>query len=394
MPGKARQKPGREQEILLGLVELHLVTGKPIGSKTLQTHGFQEISSATIRNYFMKLEKKGFLHQRHISGGRVPTLNAYKFYANCHLKDHHLSEEDRKMLKRELRSETKEIVRYLHHSTETLSQLARGAAFLSSPRFDQDFIVNLKLINIDSQRSLCVMVTSFGLVYTEILHTPEKLSLLATQRIESYFHFRLTGLDRPDLSVEEEALGDQLYHEILLRHIVFQSSFSVEDTYQTGFSRLLQYPEFQEAAALAASLAAFERKSLIHGLLEECIRAKALKCWIGDELEKSNSSTSIIAIPYSVHEKPVGAIGVLVPVRAPYPKLFSLLRTFSDEVGHTLTVNLHKYHITYQEPMAKQISDQTHQSSSCRISYHGLALRRSSSDQAAKKEKDKKERFS
>jgi len=67
--GKKNKKATREHKVLLGLVELYLKTGKPIGSNTLKEHGFEDLSSATIRNYFAKLEEQGFLKQPHSSGG-------------------------------------------------------------------------------------------------------------------------------------------------------------------------------------------------------------------------------------------------------------------------------------------------------------------------------------
>lgn len=55
------KKQEKENHILLGLVELYIKTGKPIGSNTLKESGFDHLSSATIRNYFFKLEEQGFL---------------------------------------------------------------------------------------------------------------------------------------------------------------------------------------------------------------------------------------------------------------------------------------------------------------------------------------------
>ncbi len=49
---KKPAKDQREKGVLLGLVELYLDTGKPIGSNTLRENGFDYLSSATIRNKF------------------------------------------------------------------------------------------------------------------------------------------------------------------------------------------------------------------------------------------------------------------------------------------------------------------------------------------------------
>src|SRR5690606_1177444 len=80
---KKLPKADREHAVLLGLVELYLKLHKPIGSQTLQENGFESLSSATIRNYFSKMEEAGYLKQPHTSGGRVPTQKAFQLYAEA-----------------------------------------------------------------------------------------------------------------------------------------------------------------------------------------------------------------------------------------------------------------------------------------------------------------------
>ena len=225
MASKRNQREERENAVLIGLVELYLLTGKPIGSNTLKENGFDHISAATIRNYFAKLETQGFLKQQHSSGGRIPTAEAYKFYAKHSLDSTEIDPTDLQLLKKELSQDTREIAGYLQNASELLSNLTQSAIFLSSPRFDQDLITDVKLMNIDAKRCLCLMITDFGLVHSEILYTPKKLSNFCLKRIETYFHFRMTGLDRPKLSKQEEDIAAQFYNEILLRYIVDYSNF-------------------------------------------------------------------------------------------------------------------------------------------------------------------------
>lgn len=358
MTTKRRPRTDREKTVLLGLVELYLLTRKPIGSNTLKDHGFDKISSATIRNYFAKLEKDGYLKQQHSSGGRIPTSAAYKIYAAHHLSTRQIDPKEIEMIKKELDRDTREIAGYLQNASEFLSNLTQGAIFLSSPRFDQDLIIDLKLIGIDSKRCLIIIVTDFGLIHTEIVYTPKKLSSFSLKRIESYFHFRLTGLDRPKLSPQEEEIATSFYNEILMRHIVGYSNFSAEDIYKTGFSKLIQFPEFRDATVLATGLSIFENTTYMRSLLGECTRDSDLKVWIGEDLKHPAASTaqsSIIAVPYFIHGKPVGAIALLGPIRMPYPKLFGLLREFSRILSEVLTRNLYKYKITYRQPITELV---------------------------------------
>lgn len=361
MAPKRKQKEEREKEVLLGVVELYLLTGKPIGSNTLKENGFDHISSATIRNYFAKLETQGFLRQQHTSGGRIPTARAYKLYAEHHVNASDVSPKDLELLKKELNQDTKEIARYLQHASELLSKMTHGAVFLSSPRFDQDLILSVKLVAIDEKRYLCVLITDFGLVHTEILYAPKKLSSFALKRIESYFHFRMTGLDRPKLSSLEEEIASQFYNEILFRHIVDHSNFSQEDIYKTGFSNLLHFPEFRDATVLATGLSLFEDTMYMRSLLQECLDQGELRFWIGNDLGPQASHTSIIAVPYFIHGKAVGAVALLGPNRMPYPKMFGLMRAFSAILSEMLTRNLYKYKITYRQPRTQEIGLQKDQ---------------------------------
>ena len=79
---KKSGKTDRERKVLIGLVEHYIQTGKPVGSNVLKDVGFDDLSSATIRNYFAHLEEEGYLAQQHSSGGRIPTDQAFKLYAN------------------------------------------------------------------------------------------------------------------------------------------------------------------------------------------------------------------------------------------------------------------------------------------------------------------------
>ncbi len=358
MAPKRKQRQDREQAVLLGLIDLYLLTRSPIGSNTLREHGFSHISSATIRNYFVQLEKQDFLHQQHSSGGRIPTPKAYAFYADHHFDAQTVDQDTLALLKRELDRDTREVAAYLEKAAHLLSDLTQGAALISSPRFDQDFITAIKLLAIDHERYLCALTTSFGLVRTEILYLPKKLSHFALNRIEDYFRFRLTGLDCPELSAEEELLATQWYNELLLRYIVNYAHFSTQDLYKTGFSKLLHCPEFRDASVLATGLSLFENSAYMHKMLGECLQKATLQYWIDHDLELAQTAaaqTSVIAYPYKIHNKHVGALAILKPIASSYPKLFGIMRAFSRFLSEALTRNLYKYKLRYRQPSMQHI---------------------------------------
>ncbi len=359
-----REKPAKDQRerlLLLGLVELYLETGKPIGSNTLRENGFEALSSATIRNYFSKLEDLGYLKQQHSSGGRVPTPLAYKLYADTYIQAGSSPNFNKEGLKKTLFTETRQITKYLSSAAEIIAESTKCAVFLSAPRFDQDFVLDIKLVRIDNSRCLCILITDFGLVHTESLYTDKKLSNFSIKRIETYLHWRLTGMNKPEISAEEEFLGSKFYTEIMLRHIVNYTHFSAEDIYKTGFSKLLNYPDFNDASALANGLSLFENPTTLRLILNECSLKNELCCWIGDDLHKlapNTSACSVIAVPYRIHQSNVGAIAILGPNRIPYKELFNILQTAQEYISETLTKSLYKFKISYRSPETSSLSNQ------------------------------------
>lgn len=350
---KRSSKHDRVYQVLFGLINYYLKTGKPVGSNTLKEAGFDTLSSATIRNYFAQLEQEGFLIQQHSSGGRIPTHAAYRLYAKENA-DVEIAPATAQIFSELRQQDTREIAAYLQHAAETLSALTNCAVFLSAPRFDHDYIVGLKLMVIDQSRCLCVIITDFGLVQTELINLDRKLSAFAVKRMEAYFHWRLTGHDKPEnFDREEEAIAQKIYNELMIRYIVNYSNFIDTELYRTGFSKLLIYPDFHDASVLANSLSLFENAQSMRQLSKECCKLNQLKFWIGDDLATHTQSTpncAVIAIPYHINQSSVGVVGLLGPVRLPYPEIFGMIRNFAASISEALTRNIYKFKITFRQP--------------------------------------------
>jgi len=348
---KKPDKDRREQLLLFGLVDLYLETGCPVSSNSLKEQGFETLSSATIRNDLAKLEQQGYLVQQHSSGGRIPTSLAYKHYAAHYLNRDALPEKEADVLAQGLNRETREVARYLQSAAEAVSAASGCAVFLSSPRFDHDFVLDVKLISLDETRALCVILTDFGEVHTSILHLGKRTSNQTLKKIEAYFHARLMNLKLPSLSSCDQPLADRLYNEVMLRHLANASHFTLEEIYKTGFSKLVQAGDISDTATLASSLSLFENTSYLRSLLKECGKLKQMRCWIADDLRApSFTPCSVVAAPYAIHQTYVGAIGILGPHRLPYRKIFAILKYAAAEMGKSLTKSLYKFQITFRQP--------------------------------------------
>lgn len=356
---KLSQKQERERDVLFGVVETFIATGRPVGSNTLKENGFEYLSSATIRNYFSKLEEEGYLSQQHSSGGRIPSEKAFHLYAK-EFSDKGVVEDSTLTQIEKLQTyETKEIPLLIRKTLEELSLLTDSPAFISSPKFDQDFIADFKILPLDSKRTLIALLTDFGSIQTEILYTEQKISSFSAKRIESYLNFRLSGQNKPDLiSPEEEELANRFYSEVIVRFFVGYTNFSSEEIHCTGFSKMLRYPELREASSLADALSLFENTTSLRHILRDTGAHKELKFWIGEDLLSFGSKSkdiAVIAIPYFINAQEIGAFGILGPIRLPYRKIFGILKAMSHALSRAITQNLYKFQITYRPPERFQL---------------------------------------
>src|SRR5881296_3333297 len=82
--GPMQEKPidARAEEILKRVIVNYILTGEPVGSRTIAKLSREGLSPASVRNVMADLEETGFLAQPHTSAGRVPTDKAYRFYVN------------------------------------------------------------------------------------------------------------------------------------------------------------------------------------------------------------------------------------------------------------------------------------------------------------------------
>ncbi len=353
-PTRKLPKTDREQAVLLGVVELYLTLNKPIGSQTLQENGFKSLSTATIRNYFGKMESQGYLKQQHTSGGRLPTGKAFRFYADHFLHQGVIENSQEKTLQAALSKEAKEITALISRAAEALSEETKCAVFISTPRFDQDFIHDVRLLMLESDKILSVLITDFGLIRTETIYLDQGVTTPFLRSVEEYFLWRMNKGEKPFFQSEAESkLSQRIYNEVMVRHMVGYANFPAEDILRTGLSRLLSHQEFNDAAALARSLSLLEDQTQMRALLRECCKQNQLLSWIGDELcpyVPPESECSVVSIPYKIGENSVGAVAILGPMRLPYRNIFGLLQAFSQRLSHRLTESSYKFKITFRQP--------------------------------------------
>lgn len=108
----------RQEKILNAIVKEYVKNSQPVSSKILARK--LGLSSATLRNEMMELEKSGHLSKPHTSAGRIPTEKAYRLFIK--------SMEDKKVSV-PVKISKKPSEDLFKEMTKTLAEMSGGLAF-------------------------------------------------------------------------------------------------------------------------------------------------------------------------------------------------------------------------------------------------------------------------
>ncbi|NTW30628.1 MAG: hypothetical protein HGA33_05085 [Candidatus Moranbacteria bacterium] len=118
----------RQKQVLAAIVEEYSKTAVPVGSQLLlEQYGF-EVSSATLRNDMLALEKAGLLYQPHTSAGRIPTDKGYRFFVEEIMPDESLSLTEQRAMQKELLTLRAKHTRLGRSTAKLLSALSGNLA--------------------------------------------------------------------------------------------------------------------------------------------------------------------------------------------------------------------------------------------------------------------------
>jgi transcriptional regulator of heat shock response len=118
----------RQEKILSAVIEKYTQSAIPVGSQILAGEYDFNVSTATLRNDMMALEKEGYLYQPHISAGRIPTDKGYRYFVEEVMKDKELSKDEQQKMQREFLKLKAQNIRLTRTTAKLLSHLSGNFA--------------------------------------------------------------------------------------------------------------------------------------------------------------------------------------------------------------------------------------------------------------------------
>ncbi len=341
----------RGQIILSAIISEHLVSGEPVGSKVVAERFAHSAgwSSATIRNVMSELEDGGFVEQPHTSAGRIPTDKGYRFYVDNLLGVLSLSDDDLKMINRELGLSEFDISEKPDHlmerTSQLLSALSNNVGIVISPNLANDYLQHIQFVNLSDKRILVVMVSAPNIVHNKIIRLEETFSQEDLDRTSRYLNVEFAGKSLSMIRAEilrrmheEKALFDKMLQTamILCSQSIESEKDTIGDIYVDGTSNILSKPDFSNFSKLRELLRTIEEKSRLMQILNECLgRDLSAKGNVQIVIGSENSSSSLqnctlITAPYRIGKgDTIGTLSVLGPTRIEYARMISIVSYIS-----------------------------------------------------------------
>jgi heat-inducible transcriptional repressor len=364
------KKHKRRLEALRELVEEYFKNFSPVSSEQICRNLGKAVSPATVRNTLAELDELEWTAQPHSSSGRVPLWKAYRTYVDMlrksdfHDRDYERDFEDGLS---EFEMSYLDIAPALQSMASIISDISLCCGVVLSPRFENDFIRQVKLLPLDNSRVLVVLISDFGLVKTEIMQLNRKIGIFSQRRIEDYLNERLhSGSGRQEFPMalyddEEKAVGEEVYSEIVLKYLINLQPEKSGEVFVEGIGKIFNHAELQAPNAAKSVLSFFENRSVIVALMREAVKSRKILVRIGDELNISsegNLGFCIIAAPYELNSMNIGAVGLIGPMRMNYRKLIPLISQAAEFLTRRFSISFRKPRIPFDRDIPFKVISQ------------------------------------
>lgn len=332
----------RKIKILNSIIQTYLITGEPVGSRTISKYMDLNLSSATIRNEMSDLEDLGYIVQPHTSAGRIPSDKGYRFYVDNLMKEK-IAEVDE--MKDVLIEKADKLDHLLKNVAKLLAVNTNYATMISAPQYKRNKLKFIQLSRVEENQLLVVVMLEGNLIKNRLIEVDERVSEDEVAKLNILINTFLQGLNLQEINMEliqrmkvqAEGYGQIIGHIIDAIAVVIQEEDDLE-IYTSGATNLLKYPELGDREKASELLYTMEEKKALSELIvdqedsgEE--NKNPIQIYIGSESPVSTmKDCSIVTATYELEEGVQGTIGIIGPKRMDYKKVVGNLQTMMNQL--------------------------------------------------------------
>jgi heat-inducible transcriptional repressor len=330
----------RRRKILNIIVAEYIATAMPVASDLILRKYNLGVSSATIRNDMVFLEKEEYISRPHTSAGGVPLDKAYRHYVESIAKDIELSQEDQYQIRSSFNKVEEEIERWLKLAAAMMARLVSNAALVTFPKAGQYQLKHLELVSLHEFLALLIVVFSEAVLKQQLLTFQEPVTQDKLNMITNKLNSQYAGLTSNQISSRQlkTTTEEQRITNAVLDIMTAEDEMEYHAAYFEGLRLMLEQPEFVRKDSMLRIMRLVEAKDWLKPVLRQQGENERIQVVIGGEShDESLKDLSIVLSHYGVPQKVRGTIGIIGPTRMDYHKAISTVNYMSDFLSYLLT---------------------------------------------------------
>jgi heat-inducible transcriptional repressor len=327
----------RRREILRRVVEEHVATGQPVGSKVLVERAGMRVSSSTVRSELAELEALGLLTHPHTSAGRIPTESGYRVYAEELVGAIEGRPEPPGV---DVATVRQELEAALRNTTETLSQATRLLALVSAPALETASVRHVDVLQLQPRAVIIVVITSTGGVTKRVLELEQPVDPGLVEWARTYLEEQVVGLRLGSATLRrrlEDPLlpaSERAFLSRLRTAFVDAVADDGPQLFVGGAAGLLGDARGAELEACYHLLDVLERRAAVLDLLSDALDPRRTVVRVGPEVDGGQlHDVSYVGASYGIAHRSLGAVALLGPLRMDYDKAIRAVRAAAFELS-------------------------------------------------------------
>jgi heat-inducible transcriptional repressor len=331
--GGERLKP-RQEEILRTVVEQHIASGAPVGSKVIAGREGIDFAASTVRYELARLEELGFLDHPHTSAGRIPTDRGYRYYVDTLLtRDPPARAPAMVEAALDLDEVEREVDEALARLADVVSQVTNLLGIVTAPAPQSSTVRHVEVLPLQPQVVMVVVISSTGAVTKRVFAFDRAVDAGLCEWAGAFLNERLSGatvstrtiesrLAEPSLSARERE-----FLRILSPAVTELEEEGATSIFVGGRARFMAEQRHLDLIAIDALMESLEERYQLLAMLRGALGRNQVYLRIGSELaDRSLSGLSMVAANYGVARRNLGTVSLFGPTRMDYRLAMATVR--------------------------------------------------------------------
>ena len=316
----------RKNQILCMAIEEYIKDCAPITSGSVKDKAKLDCSTATLRNELNALEAMGYLKQLHTSGGRIPTVQGYRYYVENLLSNASASNGELEEVKALISSRTTSLTEIVSGIAKIVSHATSYPTVVVMNGIENLILDEFKIIPMLSEKVMVLIGTKSGYISEEmnIKASPKECEDASNYLTKNFrgesIGFMIDNIDQLEEGMKSEIEAFQNVVDSLIGGLKKLNNTRLIDVHREGTAKLLENKDVDEA------------KKVLNVLDDEEKLADIAKVE-GEKIEAVVSDDgAVMKAPICVDGNQLASIGVLGPQRMDYAGIASALKIVIDSL--------------------------------------------------------------